>query len=105
MTSRLANGDDRELIAAAVARLRAGIMALVFGAAGGLGLFVATLWLLVRGGHNVGQHLSLLGNYFPGYEVSPLGTVLGLLYGGVTGAAIGWCLALVYNRVATLRGG
>ena len=68
MSKREASPRDVELIAAAVARLRAGIMALVFAFCGGLGLFLATVWLLVRGGPNVGEHLGLLANYFPGYS-------------------------------------
>ena len=57
-----------ELLNRSVARLRARLMALVVGAMLGSGLFVATLWLVLRGGSNVGQHLSLLDNYFPGYS-------------------------------------
>ena len=39
-------------------------MALVFAFCGGVGLFLATVWLLFRGGPNVGEHLGLLANYF-----------------------------------------
>ena len=68
MSGREASPRDVELIAGAVARLRAGIMALVFAFCGGLGLFLATVWLVVQGGRNVGSHLGLLSNYFPGYS-------------------------------------
>jgi hypothetical protein len=94
-----------ELIKHAVVRLRSRVMALVFAAVGGAGLFVATAWLLVRGGPNVGEHLSLLANYFPGYTVSPLGALLGLVYGALVGGVLGWSLAWVYNRVADWRHG
>ena len=50
---------EEELIQAAVVRLRARILALVFGLIGGTGIFVATASLLIRGGENVGQHLRL----------------------------------------------
>ncbi len=92
--------DEWALLGAAVARLRAGVMAVVFGFTGGVGLFVATVWLLVRGGTNVGKHLNLLGNYFPGYSVTWLGSVLGFLYGAIVGALLGWLIAWVYNRIA-----
>ena len=94
---------EEELIHKAVARLRANIMAVVFGMLGGTGLFVATIWLLVRGGQQVGLHLNLLGNYFPGYQVTWGGSVLGFVYGALAGAAIGWSVAWIYNRVVDLR--
>jgi len=70
---------------------------------GGTGLFVATAWLLVRGGENVGQHLSLLNNYFPGYAVTWPGALLGFVYGAGVGALLGWTIASIYNRVAAWR--
>jgi hypothetical protein len=94
-----------ELVRHAIVRLRSRLMALVFAMVGGTGLFVATVWLLVRGGHNVGEHLGLLGNYFPGYTVSPLGALLGFFYGALTGAVLGWSISWIYNRVAGWRSG
>lgn len=104
MSERSGNDDgrrgDRELIVRAVARLRAGILAVTFAAVGGCGLFVATAWLLVRGGANVGQHLSLVGIYFPGYRVTWPGAVVGFFWGAVAGAVLGGSLAWLYNRLA-----
>jgi hypothetical protein len=94
---------ERELLTAAIARLRASVMATVFGLAGGTGLFVATVWLLIRGGPNVGVHLSLLNNYFPGYSVTWLGSLIGFFYGALAGALLGWVLAWLYNRIAEHR--
>ena len=89
---------------AAVARLRAGVMAVVFGMTGGALLFLATVWLVIRGGPNVGKHLRLLSNYFPGYTVTWGGAVMGFLYGAAVGAVVGWLVAWVYNWVAGRRG-
>lgn len=72
------------------------------GAAGGLLLFVATMLLVLKGGPVVGPTLGLLGQYFPGYTVTPLGGVLGLLYGFVAGGALGWTFALLRNTVLLL---
>lgn len=92
-----------ELLQASVARLRASVMSLVFGLVGGTGLFVATLWLVVRGGSTVGPHLGLLGNYFPGYTVTWSGCFVGFFYGALLGGTIGWALAWIYNRIVDFR--
>ena len=78
-------------------------MAVVFGTAGGIALFVATTWLLIRGGQDVGSHLNLLGLYFPGYRVTWPGAFVGLGYGFAAGAGAGWGLAWIYNRLVDLR--
>jgi hypothetical protein len=103
MTDHPVTSGELTLIETAVARLRAGILAIVFGMVGGAGLFVATAWLLIKGGVNVGVTLGLLGNYLPGYSVTWPGAVVGLLYGAAIGAAMGWTLARVYNRLARRR--
>ena len=100
MTTATADTILDSKIRRAVARLRAGIMAIVFGMTGGLGLFVLTAWLLARGGPKVGLHLGLLANYFPGYSVTWPGAVVGLVYGTLVGALVGWTLATIYNRIA-----
>ncbi len=91
---------ERALVRAAVARMRAGAMAIVFGVLGGLGLFLATAWLLIRGGPQIGPTLGLLGNYFPGYSVTWPGSVIGFGYGVLVGSAVGWSLARLYNYFA-----
>lgn len=91
------------MIRSAVVRLRAGILAIVFGMLGGSGLAIATLWLVIRGGQNVGEHLGLLRYYFPGYSVTWPGVGVGFLYGALVGALIGWTIATVYSRIATWR--
>ncbi len=103
MTATTPQERELELIHRAVARLRASIIAVVFGMVGGTGLFLATVWLLVLGGSRVGLHLGLLGNYFPGYTVTWGGAFLGFFYGALTGAAVGWLMAWIYNRVVDLR--
>lgn len=66
-------------------------------------LLLATAWLVIRGGDDVGQHLGLLSNYLPGYSVTWPGAVLGLLYGVLLGGAAGWVTAWIYNRIVALR--
>lgn len=93
----------RALLQASIARLRASVMALVFGLVGGTGLLVATLWLVIRGGEPVGPHLGLLGQYFPGYSVSWSGGFVGFFYGTLVGGVTGWSIAWLYNRLADRR--
>ncbi len=102
--SREREQTERSLIRHAVARLRASVMATVFGLVGGSSLMLATLWLVIRGGSNVGEHLGLLNNYFPGYSVTWGGALLGFFYGALVGAVCGWSLAWIYNRIALIRG-
>lgn len=95
--------DEVELVEAAVARMRAGVMATVFALVGGVGLCLATVWLLVLDGANVGQHLGLLRHYFPGYSVTWPGALVGLAYGMLTGGIVGWSLARLYNALVRWR--
>lgn len=95
--------DESEILSTATAKLRASIMSLTFGLAGGTGLMLATVWLLLQGGDTIGPHLGLLSNYFPGYSVTWPGALLGFVYGAFVGAFSGWSLAWLYNVLATWR--
>lgn len=101
--TRREGANERQVISSAIARLRAGIMAIVCGLLAGSGLAAATVWLVIRGGPNVGQHLVLLGNYLPGYSVTWPGAMLGFVYGVVLGGAAGYLTAWIYNRFVDLR--
>jgi hypothetical protein len=96
---------DRELllVTRTIARIRAGIVAIVSGMVVGFGLFAATAWLLIKGGEDVGKNLNLLGAYYPGYSVTWTGSVVGFFYGALTGAVLGWCVAWLYNLLADWR--
>jgi protoporphyrinogen oxidase len=74
--------------------IMAGMGALFVGA----GLWLATAILLVRGGENVGQRLSLLSIFLPGYEISWAGAWIGGLWGAVVGGASGAVLYWSYSR-------
>ncbi len=74
-------------------------LGLSVGVLGGLGLFVATLALVLAGGPVVGPTLGLLGQYFPGYSVTGLGSCVGLFYGFVSGFVGAWLFAVLRNMV------
>ena len=93
-------GTEQEL-RLAVARLNERAWGITGGLLLGLGLFLATLILVIKGGPNPGPHLSLLKVYFPGYRVTLLGSFIGFIYAFVLGYALGRLIGAVYNRLVT----
>lgn len=55
----------------------------------GLGLFVVTNVLVLRGGEDVGSNLGRLSIVLPGYDVSFTGSLIGFVYAFVLGYALG----------------
>jgi protoporphyrinogen oxidase len=72
------------------------------GTASGLLLFLATIWLILKGGENVGANLQLLSQYFPGYTVTLRGAFVGLGYGLLWGFLMGWFFAYLRNLFIAL---
>ena len=91
---------EEEQLAKAVVGLNAKLLGVVLGVLMGGGLFLATIFLVLKGGPDVGAHLSLLSQFFPGYNVSYLGSLIGFAYGFIVGLIIGSVLGVVYNKVA-----
>jgi hypothetical protein len=83
--------------------LNAKVLGIVLGLVCGLGLFIATNWLVLKGGEHVGQNLQLLGQYFIGYRVSFGGSLIGFVYGFAVGSICGGFLGWLYNKIALLR--
>jgi hypothetical protein len=83
----------------AVARLNERAWGITVGLLCGFGLFIATNILVLKGGPDVGPHLSLLSVYFPGYRVTFVGSVIGFVYMFVVGYAVGRLIGAVYNRM------
>jgi hypothetical protein len=81
-------------------RLNARAWGIAIGLLLGLGLFVATAFLILKGGPNVGPHLNLIGAYLPGYQVTWGGAFIGFVYLFVIGYAIGRIIGGVYNALA-----
>jgi hypothetical protein len=84
-------------------RFNATVQGLAAGTILGLGIFVATNWLVLKGGAIVGPHLALLGQFFIGYRVTFLGSLIGLGYGFVVGFLLGYAGAVIYNTLRDLR--
>jgi hypothetical protein len=83
--------------------LDAVVQGLATGLVVGVAVFVATNWLVLKGGSVVGPHLGLLSQFFPGYRVTFLGSLIGFGYSFAGGYAVGYCVARLYNAFASRR--
>ena len=95
-------GPEEKLFSG-VLLLNAKVVGLALGVIFGLGIFVATNWLVIKGGSRVGPHLILLSQYFIGYKVTFLGSLIGAAYGFTLGTICGALMGWIYNRLATFR--
>ena len=94
---------DEEKFFSDVLWLNAKSFGLALGLICGLGIFIATNWLIIKGGDPVGPHLSLLRQYFFGYRVTFLGSLVGFAYGFAVGTFSGALISWIYNKIADLR--
>jgi hypothetical protein len=91
--------ENEQALQQAIRRLNARAWGIAVGLLLGGGLFLATVILVLKGGPNVGQHLGLLSQFFPGYSVSFVGSLIGFVYAFVGGYIIGRAIGAVYNRL------
>ena len=94
--------SEEVLIQKAVVLLNAKLLGIVIGIFMGTGLFLATNFLVLKGGPNVGAHLSLLSVFFPGYRVTFFGSIIGFCYAFAAGFISGVILGAVYNKFARI---
>jgi uncharacterized membrane protein required for colicin V production len=100
--------DDAKLFRG-VLRLNAKYLGLIFGLLLGFAIFIATNWLVIKAqavpnpDWPVGGHLQLLSQFFIGYRVSFLGSIIGFLYGFAIGTLGGSAIAFIYNKIVDLR--
>jgi hypothetical protein len=98
-----ADDEAAEIVLTRLARLNATVQGLVFGTLLGGVIFIATNWLILKGGETIGPHLALLGQFFIGYRVTFIGSLIGLGYGFITGFLAGYLIAMLYNLFGTRR--
>jgi hypothetical protein len=96
-------GLPEEKLFSGVLLLNAKVVGLTLGMIFGLGVFVATNWLVIKGGERVGIHLILLSQYFIGYKVTFLGSLIGAAYGFALGTICGALIGSIYNKIASFR--
>jgi hypothetical protein len=82
-----------------VLRLDAIAQGITMGILTGLTVFVATNWLVLKGGDVVGPNLALLSQFFLGYRVTFLGSLVGFAWGFFYGGMAGYLVSAIYNRL------
>jgi len=94
----------------AVLRLNTKMVGMALGLLFGFAIFIATNWIVIKGGHItssgeyvVGPHLALLSQFFIGYRVSFLGSIIGFFYGFALGTLCGAAMGWIYNKIAVFR--
>ena len=107
--AKIIDSGDEKLFKGALL-FNAKTLGLVFGLLFGLVIFIATNWLVIKGGHInasgeyvVGQHLQLLSHVFIGYRVSFVGSIIGFGYGFAVGTLAGALFAGIYNKIVEFR--
>jgi len=104
---RLVPGPVVRVEAAAMARVFSRLDPVALGSAVGIvaaiGILLATVALLLKGGQVVGPNLALLGQILPGYRVSWSGALVGLVETLALGFALGWSAAWLRNRALYAR--
>jgi hypothetical protein len=91
-----------KLLRQSFARVDEFAFAAASGALAGLLIFLATIWLIVKGGDSVGRHLQLIGQYFVGYTISVRGAFIAFAYAFVSAFLFGWTGAYLRNLFLTL---
>jgi len=64
----------------------------------GLGLFLLTWWVMAFDG--ITREPTLIGSLYRGYNISPSGSFIGLIYGLADGCIFGGIFAWFYNLLA-----
>ncbi len=81
-------------------RLSVRTLSLTSGILWGLGLFFITWWIIFFDG--ITYEPTFIGKIYRGYNISPLGSVIGLAWGLVDGLICGAIFAWVYNYILRL---
>ena len=79
-------------------RLNVKAFALVCGLVWGLGLFLLTWWIIAFEGAT--GDATIIGRVYRGFNISPTGSVIGLIWALADGAIGGAIFAWLYNLIA-----
>jgi hypothetical protein len=101
ISNQVASPADAAIIQA-FAKLDRAALGLALGVLSGLTVFLATIFLIIKGGEPLGPNLALLGQFFVGYSVTTAGAFVGLAYGFASGFILGWLIAFLRNSILDL---
>jgi hypothetical protein len=93
----------QEIVQTRALHLNAMVQGIVTGLVAGLAVFIATNWLILKGGEVVGPHLALLDQFFIGYRVTFIGSLVGFGYAFAVGYVVGYLMARIYNGIVDRR--
>ncbi len=99
----VAEEDIEDLIDVVFAKIHNISLGLSLGIVCGALLWAVTLLLATQSDFGLTSYFQLLSNYFPGYSVTPKGSLIGLVYGFLSGFIVGWLLAIIRNSVSLLH--
>jgi hypothetical protein len=79
-------------------RLKPLSLGIAIGTVWGVSLFITT-WLSYYTGYGRLFLQTMAESIYPGYSITPLGSLLGLVYGFIDGLVSGALVAIIYNRL------
>jgi hypothetical protein len=94
-----------EIVEQATLRLSGHALGIALGGLMAVQLLLTTNWLVVRGTADQSPHAALLRNYFPGYSVDFVGSLIGAVEIFAFTYALSLVLSGVYNLVVARRQG
>ncbi len=80
-------------------KLNVKALALTFGIIWGIGLFILTWWIILFEGAT--GEATFIGRVYLGYRISPLGSLIGLVWAFVDGFIGGAIFAWLYNLLTS----
>jgi hypothetical protein len=76
-------------------KLNVKAFSLAFGFWWGVGVFLLTWWLIAFEG--VSHEVTLIGRFYRGYDISPMGSIIGFAWGLFDGLFCGAVISWLYN--------
>lgn len=93
------SAETDEIIIRSLAKIDPLALGISLGTLCGLAIFITTVFLVYKGGEEIGPNLQLLSQYFIGFEVTERGGVIGLIYGFFFGFFLGALIAFLRNSI------
>lgn len=79
-------------------KLNVKAFALAGGLLWGLGVFFLTWWLILLEGNNAAP--TIINRMYPGYDITPIGSVIGMVWGFCDAGIGGLVFAWLYNNLS-----